>query len=297
MICFHHNDADGKAAAAIVRKYMHSLHGPDWEGKFIEGDWSSGNNLDPFHPTFEPLEIKASEAIFIVDFHFNPQVMEKLFARTPYIYVYDHHEGAREAVEQYPRGIQITCDFENSYSACELVWNSLFPNKEMPEAIKLIGDRDKWAWRYGKRTADFTTGLMLHEHGPECAIWSDLLEEKNSIRQVWVDDICKEGEICSRYRNAICKEFRDTFGHEVEFEGFHCYVQNFMLVSAVSESFGDMKDKYDICIAMVWFGNEWKFSLRSTKGIDVSKIAKKYGGGGHASAAGFTLSFVPWEEY
>ncbi|MFV9615689.1 MAG: DHHA1 domain-containing protein, partial [Gammaproteobacteria bacterium] len=32
------------------------------------------------------------------------------------------------------------------------------------------------------------------------------------------------------------------------------------------------------------------FSLRSSKnGIDVAKVAKKYGGGGHKNAAGFTI--------
>ena len=34
------------------------------------------------------------------------------------------------------------------------------------------------------------------------------------------------------------------------------------------------------------------FSLRSADGgMDVSEVAKRYGGGGHAKAAGFT---VPW---
>ena len=38
----------------------------------------------------------------------------------------------------------------------------------------------------------------------------------------------------------------------------------------------------------------WQFSLRSRKGFDVSEIAKHYGGGGHAQAAGFTLTRLPW---
>ena len=37
-------------------------------------------------------------------------------------------------------------------------------------------------------------------------------------------------------------------------------------------------------------GGEYKFSLRSKGDIDVSKIAMKYGGGGHHNAAGFTGS-------
>jgi phosphoesterase RecJ-like protein len=40
-------------------------------------------------------------------------------------------------------------------------------------------------------------------------------------------------------------------------------------------------------------------SLRSDGTVDVSEIAKKYGGGGHIKAAGFVLDIgasLPWKE-
>jgi nanoRNase/pAp phosphatase (c-di-AMP/oligoRNAs hydrolase) len=40
--------------------------------------------------------------------------------------------------------------------------------------------------------------------------------------------------------------------------------------------------------------NKWVVSLYTTKDIDVSEIAKKYGGGGHKQAAGFTCDKLPW---
>ncbi len=42
--------------------------------------------------------------------------------------------------------------------------------------------------------------------------------------------------------------------------------------------------------------NEVKFSLRSRKGIDVRSIAEKFGGGGHNSAAGFSLQKMSAEQ-
>jgi nanoRNase/pAp phosphatase (c-di-AMP/oligoRNAs hydrolase) len=42
-----------------------------------------------------------------------------------------------------------------------------------------------------------------------------------------------------------------------------------------------------------WFQNaegKYVYSLRSRHGFDVSELAKKFGGGGHAGAAGFTVS-------
>jgi len=39
---------------------------------------------------------------------------------------------------------------------------------------------------------------------------------------------------------------------------------------------------------------KWKISLYSTKEIDMSPIAKEYGGGGHAKACGMTLDSLPF---
>jgi nanoRNase/pAp phosphatase (c-di-AMP/oligoRNAs hydrolase) len=45
--------------------------------------------------------------------------------------------------------------------------------------------------------------------------------------------------------------------------------------------------------AVVWTydNGRWHFSLRGNNTIDLSEIAKKYGGGGHKNAAGFFLNF------
>ena len=40
---------------------------------------------------------------------------------------------------------------------------------------------------------------------------------------------------------------------------------------------------------------KWQFSLRSTAPFDCSEIAKRFGGGGHPQAAGFTVDRLPWE--
>ena len=57
--------------------------------------------------------------------------------------------------------------------------------------------------------------------------------------------------------------------------------------------------------AVVWSqgrDGKYKYSLRSDKrvGMDVSKIAKKFGGGGHRSSAAFISNYPPvvvdWDE-
>lgn len=49
-------------------------------------------------------------------------------------------------------------------------------------------------------------------------------------------------------------------------------------------------------VALGWwqrFDGKFQFSLRSRGDIDVSEIAKKFGGGGHKNAAGFQLKTLP----
>ena len=49
----------------------------------------------------------------------------------------------------------------------------------------------------------------------------------------------------------------------------------------------DNIDDYDILIGFSYDGDNWNYSLRSTK-VDCAVLAMKYGGGGHKGAAGFS---------
>lgn len=70
--------------------------------------------------------------------------------------------------------------------------------------------------------------------------------------------------------------------------GHKCFAVNMAMIS--SDDFViDNVDDYDILVGFSFDGESWNYSLRSTK-IDCSKVAMKYGGGGHKGAAGFNNS-------
>ncbi len=145
-----------------------------------------------------------------------------------------------------------------------------------------------------KKTAMFVTGLKLHSHHPEDEIWNELLDDE--ANRDTLDEIFYWGEICLRYRDSICEEFRNTWGFEAMLDGHKCYVMNLLLRGSSSEAFGNKLQEYDICVAMVYVDGMWKISLRSEGKVDVSEIAKKFpGGGGHAGAAGFAVREWPFE--
>ena len=67
MHCFHHNDADGRAAAAIVNKYYKENYFTA-RRKFVEVDYDMQDSLQDEIESIEP-----SEVVYVVDFHFKPE--------------------------------------------------------------------------------------------------------------------------------------------------------------------------------------------------------------------------------
>ena len=91
-----------------------------------------------------------------------------------------------------------------------------------------------------------------------------------------------------KYRDNLAKEYCKSKGFEIEFEGHKVFAMNIGL--AGSDWFKSIDDgSYDILMPFSYNGKHknWSYSMYS-KTVDVSVIAKKYGGGGHKGASGFT---------
>ena len=279
MICFYHNDADGRCAGAIVKKYIDENFSNTIQ-KYVEVNYSQ------FTDEFILSQIVKGEVVYVVDFHFSPEITNEMCKITSKIRVFDHHKTGAEIIAQYPKEVECYCDPGSEFAGCELVWNYLYPTTPMPRVVELIADRDKWAWKYGDETAQFNEGLKLYSHQPVDKIWEDLLYEgiKEVLTRIQISD---KGKICLKYRDCICKEFRNNWSFEAEIEGHKCYVMNLFFGSHItSEMFAEKLEEYDVCAGIVFKNGTWKISLRSNGKIDVSEIVKKLGGGGHAGAAG-----------
>ena len=98
-----------------------------------------------------------------------------------------------------------------------------------------------------------------------------------------------------KYENAKIEKIIEKADRAL-FQGRQALVVNSpILKSAV----GNALLKRGVSLAIVWRreGNKIYVSLRSTDKIDVSKLAQRYGGGGHKRAAGFTYPAgvkLPW---
>jgi len=283
MIIFHHNDLDGRCAAAIVN-YHHTVikRGNTDRIKFVEMDYHKPCPLEM---------IQKQDMVVIVDFSFKPDVFQQIRDRLEHpikqIIWCDHHK----TCQAYPYSkdpILGQRDFtEKGLSGCELTWQ-YFIGKDMPLAVSLVGDYDSWRLQQGARTFKFYEAMKLHDTNPAKPFWFAMFDKYNGNL---VENICQEGGLVIRYRDAYCDDIRKAYSYETMLEGHKALVMNVCRFG--SSAFGDAFDQYPICISYIHDGKKFIVSLYS-KTVDVGAIAQKFGGGGHAGAAGFTCMELPF---
>lgn len=293
MKCFHHNDLDGRCAGYWVNKWAYRDDPYGEEPELFEIDYKD---------TFPMDKIRKNELVYIVDFSILPEQMTELLQITNNVVWIDHHESAIKRYKDFDtsqiRGIQ-----KVGVAGCVLTYIYLFeltdrgrPGKQkkfedamitkVPMFTRLIGDRDIWAWVFEERTAKFCAGMLVYDTDPTSEIWEDAMKDTKPIEAT--------GEVVLAYQHVHNQEMLKAYAFETEFEGHKCIACNVGRVS--SQFFSDLANKYDIMMPFVFDGNVFTVSLYTVKGIDVSEIAEKYGGGGHKQAAGFNCKELPFKK-
>jgi len=282
MICFHHNDADGYCAAAVV----HLSQGKDSLDRYVEMDYKKPVDVEAIYP---------NEVVIIVDFSFKPEVMAKVIERTQNIIWIDHHKTA----EAYDYGWTLSGlrDFtEPGKSGAMLAWEYFFKNKPAPLAVQLVSDFDTWQHKMVD-DVKFVLGLMSNKWvtDPTSLEWEHLLVPEHAA---YVNDCIRDGHAIEKFRDQKCEGYCRMYGYETEIAGLgstdkhQAFAVN--LYTLGSHTFGERMQKYDVCIAYVFDGKSFTVSLYSDRGIDTSVISKSFGGGGHSAASGFQCERLPF---
>ena len=267
MLCYYHDDLDGRCAAAIVRRAMGG-------GRFIAADYRRSIPLPP---------LATGETVVVVDYFPDPHAMQSLRQRAQRLIWIDHHASSM-ACRAYA-GLEGRR--EEGRAACELVWEYFYPQQPLPRSVSLAADRDVWTWHYGEETASFCEGIRLIPHGPEDTVWQELLAGDRPT----LETILREGAVCRRYQLALAVAFVERYGFETEFEGYRCFAANLNLFG--SDVFGERFDRYEICISFTYDGFRYHITLYSQQ-TDVLPLAVRHGGGGHHGAAGFSRDRLPF---
>jgi len=269
----HHNDLDGECSAAII---LHAF--PEQKIELMPMDYKDDF---PFQ------RIGKNEEVWIVDFSLQGKGQwERLLAITEQVVWIDHHKTAlaSEGPQQAQDGLR-----KDGEAACLLTWKFVHPHQDIPYPVRLVSDYDIWA-KLLPETDDFHFGMEGMDTAPDAPIWKSLFEDYRTL----VEEIVEKGKLIHKRNAKENQSYLESYGFETIFEGFNCIACNKGM--AGSGLFDSAKDKdYDIMIPFVFDGRQYTVSLFSTKDhIDVSTIAKKYGGGGHKGAAGFQCEVLPF---
>ncbi len=265
-VCLHHNDADGRAAGMIVRRAL----GPQIRLYEI-------NYGDPI-----PWElIESAQRVVIVDFALPPADMLRIAQACELVWI-DHHITAIQDMASISAAWPGKRD--TSEAACVLTWQYFYPDQPVPTGILLIGDKD--IWRMAKAdTRPFSEGLMQENtHTDNLSLWYRLLDDDT----VLVKHLVGKGQLLFQARlNSLHRAAR-RYGYPVTFEGHHTLVVNRPGEGELIEI--AMQMGYDLAYLYVDSFQNGKLVtsvMVGSRQVDVSQIAKKFGGGGHPGAAGF----------
>lgn len=276
MKVFYHKDPDGMAAAAVVYKYIKE-NNPSLKIECI------GIN---YNMEFPLASIKKDELVYIVDFSISdPADFDKLMLITTNIIWIDHHKTSIEKYIDYEiPGLQV-----DGTSGCELTWQWCFPGKPVPYVIGLIGDYDLWKFIYGEDTKVFNVATRLYDIRPYADIWEKWLDS-----DYFPEEELRDGRIAINYRDNYYASVARSWAYLTEIEGHSAIACNAASVS--SQLFDTLKIDCDVLITYVFDGKKYSVSLYAKNpDVDVSEIAKIYGGGGHKGASGFIIENLPFQ--
>ena len=287
MLCIYHiADHDGKGSAAIVKS------------KFPETELM-GLNHDMDIP-YE--EIEKHDKIVICDIALPVKYMFELNKKIDLTWI-DHHVSVINEYEELMKSGEyepIKGKREVGTAALVLTWQYFYPQKELPEGLRLLGLNDIYDLR-DRRVRPFEYAVQTYGvNRPTDRIWTQLINSELDIKEM----VEKGNAILSWVRNRNYRLVRGM-AFESEYNGLRCICSN--MAQGQSEFFDSLDNQRDFDFMVNFFmnkKNKWNLTFYTYKNdVDVSKIAAEFGGGGHAKAAGassldklpdFLLSGNPW---
>jgi oligoribonuclease NrnB/cAMP/cGMP phosphodiesterase (DHH superfamily) len=267
-VCLYHNDPDGQCSAAVVRRAL----GPD----VLLFSLEIGDPL-PWE------EIDAADLVVIVDYSLALEDMQRIRANASLVWI-DHHVTALdrlgEAMADIPGQRRV------DEAGCVLTWLSFFPDQPVPKAVVYIGDRDIWRHAHSE-TRPFGEGFYQMDGDPSNDdLWHPLLDDDPEL----VAGLISDGEKLYEARLHEIHQTIEGYGYEVEFEGHRTLAVNDRGTGDMGEAIRQAGYEIAYCyVETVRSGQRQTFVTLYSADVDVSVIAKKYGGGGHRGAAGFSL--------
>ncbi|MCZ7564467.1 MAG: hypothetical protein M5U08_12420 [Burkholderiales bacterium] len=245
--------------------------------------WKRFGRKADFLPSFygAPAPDVSSRTIYVLDFSFTREEMKRLIATGNRVILLDHHKSALQELgpdqDEFGRpGVDFQFEFDMDRSGAMMAWDHFYPGTDAPMLVRYVEDRDLWRRRL-PNVDEFTMGLRSFPRSFD--LWNRIEPEK----------LIADGTPILRFVRRHVEQLCD-----------HAYswrIDRHVVPTANSpQAFAvDVAAKLseDAPFGAAYYDtlDQRVFSLRSygPDRVDVSEIARRYGGGGHIHAAGFRL--------
>lgn len=301
---------------------------PDGFGAALAAWKHFGNNADyvPMRhgEDCETLEI-TDRTIYILDFSFSREALEKIGERARLLTLIDHHATARAPwsaqlttadngleIFQHPT-LPLNIIFNLDKSGARLAWEHFFPSQPLPLALSHIEDMDMWRFAI-PGTRAFSRALRLLPF--DFSVWTQLLADTENASSLRYQSMLNEGAAIEHFLQQEIERLNcshlvmpatlrgeviaplQAVRHDqsvIESDNQSWQAIPGLAINADSlfaSELGNRLAERSGTYGLIWqlgSNGEIKASLRAAGKVDVAAIASRYGGGGHPNAAGFRI--------
>lgn len=269
IILYHSDCLDGFTGAWVARTHF-----------------KNHANYIPIKHQLPPPKGLRGKTIYLIDIVYPPKVM-KMLATHNRIIVIDHHASAKKSVAMAHESL-----YDLSHSGAALAWQYFYPKKRLPKLIRAVEEGDLWQFR-SKDTKTLIASLELYDLN--FSTWDRLAREFE--HPIAYRAHIRIGKIVLEYKEMLIENVA-RHAEKGVFLGHPAWIVNTPLFdSEVGHKLVSRKGGPQM--AVIWRETDGviRVSLRSTKRVNVAKLAERFGGGGHPQAAGFRIrrsAKLPW---
>lgn len=293
-VLYHSADLDGRCSGAILkRRYPDAvLHPINYGDEF---PWS---------------EVRDDDSIFMADFSLQPFndmfILEGLVWIDHHISAIKQHE-AKIAASKAPEMWKIAGVRDTSKAACRLTWEYCYPDKPVPEFVKMLSLYDTWVHNDPEHTwaeiEAFNTGLQTQETDPlkNPGFWNNWFTMDDVVESELIQYNMKVGLEIIGYLNIHNDHIIESNSHITMVDGHKAMIINYpdgRLINDMRESNAYRDNGCDIAVSYFSVkGKYWVVNFRSDT-VDCVEVAKHISGeksGGHPGAAGCEIETLPPE--
>tara|TARA_Y100000590_G_scaffold419755_1_gene521772 strand:- start:4329 stop:5219 length:891 start_codon:yes stop_codon:yes gene_type:complete len=283
-ILYHKNCLDGLAAAYAF-----------WKNKsFVTRFNIFKDSFIPVQYGSPPPTLPLGSNLYILDFSYSPEVIGELKKLHSSVVVIDHHQTALRLKGVEGCHIDTTeCGSMLAFKYARKTFSGIkkLGRFDVPMFLEYINDHDLWLHKK-PHCEEFVAAIRSYP------LTIDAWDEINVFSTDSVHNLVLQGRHVLRYQSKIVRRLTKTaFLQKIDGHLIPTVYTDILRSEVCNELLKNNADAKAACAISFEAKTphlsecKVKYSLRSRKGeLDVAKIAEKYGGGGHQSAAGFALN-------